>query len=178
MKACFMYLASSPLVKPLSDLSDETNILSKIKDKFQDPFTYYAVYEWPTHAKRLESSDLSCSSIEFLTGGPDGSFAGWRELWELEDIRAFKWWEADTQGYREGMILWSERIVRELRSPRSGYGTPLYYATTFGLRSVVHQLLTQGQNPNDFGGPGAYPLFVALENGDIDIAELLNIKRR
>ena len=173
MKACFMYLAS-PMFKvdTLSHLPNQQEILPKIKKKFQDPFTFYAVYEWPTHAKRIEPSDLTSDVLDFLTDR-SSSFPAWRELWEVTDIREFRWWEADDQAHRES-VLWSEKIVCELRSAsRSNPGTPLYYATALGLRSVVHQLLTKGHKPDEFGGPGLYPLFVALENGNIDIAELL-----
>jgi len=178
MKCCFMYLnyLASPKFHgdnfaTLSHLPNREDILPKVKEKFRDHFAFYAFYEWPTHAKRLDHPDLTSPSLEFLTD--DRSFPAWRELYEVPDIRRFSWWEADGRELSE-RDLWSENIVWELRSAaRSDPGTPLYYATAFDLISVVDQLLAQEHDPNELGGRDACPLFVAIENRNLEIAELL-----
>jgi len=85
MRACFMYLASPPLIPIVSHLHIqlESDLLTQLREKFRDPFTFYAVYQWPAHAQLLGPSDLTPHSVEFLTGD---SFPAWRELWELKDI--------------------------------------------------------------------------------------------
>ena len=153
--------------RPQDDIQPD-GFIHRLREKYQDQFTFYSVYQWPAHAQQLDSSEFAPHSIEFLTGD---SFPAWCELWELKDIRDYPWWEEECS---ESEGLWSETIACELRSRASvKAGTPLYYATTIGLQSVVHQLLSRGHDPNEFGGPDVYPLFAALENANTELADLL-----
>jgi len=168
MGGCFRYLESPLLIPTLSNVHIQPDgFLDQLREKFRNQFTFYAVYEWPAHAQRLDSSEFAPYSVEFLTGD---SFPAWCELWELKGIRNYRWWEECSESER----LWLETIACELRSRVTvKAGTPLYYATTLGLQSVVHQLLSRGHDPNEFGGPDAYPLFVALKNANTELADLL-----
>ena len=169
LKACFMYLASQPFVSPVSHLTHYSDILQQLKAKFRDQFTFYAVYEWPNHAAKLESSGTT-DSVKFLTGD---SFSAWREVWELSAIRDRRWWEGSEDRSTE-VGLWSEAMVCDLRTrSRSTPGSALYYASALGLRSIADELLSKGHDPNEFGGPEAYPLFVALRTGNLALAEWL-----
>lgn len=171
MKACFMYIRSPYFVPTLSQLRN-SEILQQLRSRFRDQFSFYAVYEWPTHANKTKL-DLTFNVLEFLTSN---SFPSWRELWELTDLHGHQWWENMGEQPQENSP-WTETIICELVSnSRLSPGTPLYYAASFGFQSVVDQLILQNHDANEFGGPKSYPLFVALENAHLDLAKSLILK--
>lgn len=168
MKSCLMYLSSPGFSTIVSQLL-KPQILTQLRSKFRDRFTFYAIYEWPKHAKKVES-DITLPVVEFLTSG---SFPSWRELWELSELREYPWWESENGDDQEEK-LWSDRMECELVSAyRTTPGNPLYYAALLDLKSVVDELLLRKHDANEFGGPNSFPLFAALECHNLGVAESL-----
>lgn len=166
MRACFQYLASTYFNTTVSQLRSE-ELLQQLKSRFQDPLSFYTVYDWPKHAKRIDEQHIGNDLFVFLSGS---SFPSWRELWELSDLREHRWWDNDEE--HQDQSLWSHTIACELRSAaRWSPGTPVYYASLLGFQSVVELLKFEGLN--ECGGPESYPLLAALKNDHIQLAELL-----
>jgi ankyrin repeat protein len=174
MRLCFSYLNSPWLLPTITQFRDDAQALSQLKLKFEDKFSFYAVYEWVEHAKKVQAMRNAARYIANFLTGP--SFYPWRELWELpSDVRNHPWWETGEDGSQEE-ILWSSRTLCEIRSAFINPGTPLYYTADFGFYSVAELLLTDPKfqcDPNQAGGPQSYPLLAALENDHIRVVELL-----
>lgn len=174
MRVCFSYLNSPWLLTTISQLRDDQQVLSQLELKFKDKFAFYALYEWPEHAKKVQTNlDIAQYIFNFITGP---SFYSWRELWELSNVRDHQWWETNDDGSQE-TVLWSSRTLCELHSAVIHHrGPPLYYTVDFGFQSVVELLFTDPTfhcDPNEAGGPESYPLLAALENQHLSLAKLL-----
>lgn len=170
MKACFMYLRSPCFMEPLLSTLPRSEISPQLTSKLQDRLIFYAIWNWPIHAKALEERHIIQDVQSFLMGKWLGA---WIELWELADLRDHPWWEENEEEIQEHR--WSQKLICEIRSMgpgRSPVGGPLYYASLLGFSCVVGELL-KFENPNTFGGPHSYPLFAALSNGHIEVATAL-----
>ena len=169
MKACFMYLASPCFQPCLSEYRVAEIVAKELRRRFKDKFSFYAIFEWAKHALEVKVTQPdSLKAVHKFLRSP--SFLSWRQLWGLKDLRLYQWWETDSSA--ENIL--SEKIVCEIQSARrTTPGPPIYYASEFGLESVVMQLLDDGFDTNEFGGPESYPLHVALENRNTDVATLL-----
>lgn len=166
MNACFMYLASPWFSTTLSHLRSSESIYRELHLRFQDDISFYSVFEWPTHARRV-LNELS-TVFQFFRSD---SFPSWRELWELGDLKEYRWWERSDESCE---IQFSKETVCNLQSAaRYIPGPALYYAALFGFQSVASLLLEHNCNPNESGGPESYPLLAALENEQMELASLL-----
>jgi ankyrin repeat protein len=141
-----------------------------LKLRFHDQFSFYAVFEWPIHAKKVEHEQVICPFA--FTFFRSDSFRSWRELWELAILQGHRWWE-DNEAKDQDEILWPKALCEIQSTARWGHGSALYYAALFGFRDVTALLLTYGHDPNELGGVEAYPLFAALRNGHTNVAILL-----
>lgn len=167
MRACFMYLRSPWFSTPILSTLSISEMGPKLSLKFRDRFIFYAIWNWVDHAKYINEDQSYWSSVhEFLTGD---SLGVWSELWEIETLRRHTWWDESKEDISR------DRILCEIASAgpgRSQVGGPLYYACRLGLPSIVKRCL-ESEDPNAFGGPMSYPLFAALSNGHMDVADLL-----
>lgn len=168
MKSCFMYLRNPGFNDTLLSRSRSSQHISDLlKSKLHDQLAFYAIYEWPKHAKKLESLKRQEHIFNFLKGP---SRLSWSELRELKDLRNYPWWE-EKEKRRAEESWWSDNIVTELRSAaRYASGNCLYYASLLGFHDVVKVC---SDNPNECGGPDCYPILAALKHGHLSVASLL-----
>jgi hypothetical protein len=147
MKSCFMYLGSPDFNNTLLSRSySSQHISSLLKSKLDDQLAFYAIYEWPKHAQKLESPKRQEHIFNFLKGP---SRLSWAELWELKDLRNYPWWK-EKEKRRAEESWWSDNIVTELKSAaRYASGNCLYYASLLGFHDVVKVC---SDNPNECGG--------------------------
>ena len=169
MRSCFTYLDSPFFPKPDSYLQDSEQILQQLKIMFQNHFSFYAVYEWPNHARRTDDTITRTDVVKFLQSC---KFDLWRQVWEVKLPQNHQWWAHS--GFNEDFSnIFSQQVACDfLSAARHVPGSPLYYAAAFGFLPVA-ELLLQVTDPNIFGGPESYPLLAALDNGHVNVAHLL-----
>jgi hypothetical protein len=132
-----------------------------------DPLAFYVIYEWPKHAKKLETRRCQEEIFSFLK---ESSRLSWCELYELRALSTYPWWEETAKRTPEES-WWSNDIITELTSAaRYAAGNCLYYASLLGFHEVVKLC---SDDPNECGGPNSYPLLAALKYGHLNVASLL-----
>ena len=171
MKSCFTYLRSSMFTQPLlSPLQIQTR-QREFKRKLSDRLVLYMIFGWTNHAKEIKRDEIVSPSVYNLLSST--RLASWSELWELEKLRDYPWWQ-DTEEDIE-QREWPDELLCELGSSspsRSAPGSALYYAAHLGFGNVVRRLL-QTESPNTFGGRLSSPLMAALVNKHLEIAKIL-----
>ncbi|KAL9101489.1 MAG: hypothetical protein Q9163_003260 [Psora crenata] len=110
-------------------------------------FLDYAAQQWPLHIREL------CE-----IGEP---------LWSI--LRSFL---LSSEHGRHNFITWVQLLLPDSRNSKST--PPLYYASSFGLTTVVRYLLEMGADVEARGGRGgATPINIAAFRGHLEIVKLL-----
>lgn len=164
MKTCFSWLVSSRFNELSGDMA------SDLDQRFRSDFSIYSIYEWPTHASKVERLEDAVQSILSFLSHPDvKSTLGWVGLWEVYE------------GASQNKMWWKNEIYRGRLQANPVRGRPsceLYYAALFGFRSVVQTLLDSGLEHNQPGGFHGSPLTAAERNGHKDVYSLLSSRDR
>lgn len=147
MKQCLSYLRSQQV---FSDGASDT----EIKYWRRVTFLRYAVRCWPTHAQKV-SGHLRWSSVVCFF--KSDSYHAWSA--------AYTTFEAG-----DALRSWSDKLRSMLPVP------PLYFAAAFGFQEVVTTLIENGADPNEGGGVLGYPIFAAVNNGNLAVTEMLLVK--
>jgi len=196
MRSCLMYLRSPVIAEPLTlgPSSPRSQMLPSLSSKLMDPFVFYAILYWPTHATMV-ASDNECMTevFKFLRNDPDpdealesdelvtltssqgqtatkDAFGVWCRLWESDRLRCYVWWEHDhNKPYNQD---WLETLAMDVE--QAMVGGPVYYSALLGLPAVIEKNLDlENQSPNVLGGSFSYPLLAAVRNQHESAATVL-----
>ena len=117
------------------------------------PLALYAAEYWVRHAQ-IEDVASRIKGMEYLFDADKPYFSAWRKLYDI-DVNPL-----------DSIFYWF--------TSRKSAGTPLYYATLCGFRSIVEQLIVK--HPEDVRAIGGYhmtPAVAALAGRHFELARVL-----
>jgi ankyrin repeat protein len=126
-------------------------ITTSTSDVERFPLAKYAAQYWVEHARFEDVASRVMDGIEILFDPDNPYFAAWIGLYDM-----------DRPGYAR---------LSDLSLPKPN---PLYYSVLCGFYDLVkHLAIKYPQNVNAIYGRYRFPLFAAVKEGHIEVAELL-----
>lgn len=130
------------------DFADGPYSTSLIRDRYRKfPLLAYAARRWANHTRRLQELDDS--------------------FWAV--LKPFLFSADENRG---NFLVWVQILIPQSKNVLKT--SPLYYASSFGLSSIVRYLLEGGADSETHGGRcGATPINIASFRGYIDVVKIL-----
>jgi ankyrin repeat protein len=117
------------------------------------PLAEYAARHWVEHARLEDVASRVKAGMEMLFDSDKPHFAEWVEIYDIDDVRSRSWHFSCASNPRRN---------------------PLYYSVLCGFYDLVKLLaIKHPRDINAICGRYGYPLFTAISENNVEVAELL-----